>query len=396
MNIVTTAEPLTPKDFASDQEVRWCPGCGDYAVLKSMQKALAEIGATRENTVFISGIGCAARFPYYMSTFGFHTIHGRAPAIATGAKLANPDLDVWVMTGDGDALSIGGNHLLHVLRRNVNLQIILFNNETYGLTKGQYSPTSKRGTRSPSTPGGSLDHPVSACAFVSRVKDAEDLAKEFNSRTGLGNRGLHPLVGQTSRRRRKELIDAIGRGDVLGYITCGVGAEAVDIPRLSTCHMIVRTKSFIRMLQATGRTLRLWENKPVSRIIDYNILREDILMGYAGLLPWAELADSRLEEHELCNGGPLVARKDKPVFTATGYTISQEQLWVRRQLKLSNGHETNLASYLDMVKRASSGRLAKNWYGGDGNSPFDSVSLGSLNPEEALVVKEVADEIRAL
>jgi 2-oxoglutarate/2-oxoacid ferredoxin oxidoreductase subunit beta len=162
---ITDAE-LQPKDYASDQEVRWCPGCGDYAILKAVQKALAELGARRERTVFVSGIGCAARFPYYMSTYGFHTIHGRAPAIATGIKLANPELDVWVMTGDGDGLSIGGNHMLHVLRRNVDLQIILFNNEIYGLTKGQYSPTSRRGTRSPSTPQGSVEHPVSPCAFA--------------------------------------------------------------------------------------------------------------------------------------------------------------------------------------------------------------------------------------
>jgi 2-oxoglutarate/2-oxoacid ferredoxin oxidoreductase subunit beta len=162
---ITDAE-LQPKDFASDQEVRWCPGCGEYAILKAMYKALAELGARRERTVFVSGIGCAARFPYYMSTYGFHTIHGRAPAIATGIKLANPALDVWVMTGDGDGLSIGGNHMLHVLRRNVDLQIVLFNNEIYGLTKGQYSPTSRRGTKSPSTPRGSVDYPVSAGAFA--------------------------------------------------------------------------------------------------------------------------------------------------------------------------------------------------------------------------------------
>jgi len=162
---ITDAE-LQPKDFASDQEVRWCPGCGDYAILKAVHKAMAEVGARRERTVVVSGIGCAARFPYYMSTYGFHTIHGRAPAIATGIKLANPELDVWVMTGDGDGLSIGGNHMLHVLRRNVDLQIVLFNNEIYGLTKGQYSPTSRRGTKSPSTPRGSVDYPVSACAFA--------------------------------------------------------------------------------------------------------------------------------------------------------------------------------------------------------------------------------------
>jgi 2-oxoglutarate ferredoxin oxidoreductase subunit beta len=180
MNVVTpAAEKLTAKDFASDQEVRWCPGCGDYAILKSVQRSLADLGARPDNTVFISGIGCAARFPYYMSTYGFHTIHGRAPAIATGVKLANPDLNVWVVSGDGDALSIGGNHLLHVIRRNVDLQFLLFNNEIYGLTKGQYSPTSRIGTRSPSTPQGSIEAPASAALvalgaggrFVARSAD---------------------------------------------------------------------------------------------------------------------------------------------------------------------------------------------------------------------------------
>ena len=167
MTVTTITDAhLAPKDYASDQEVRWCPGCGDYAILKAVQKTCAELGVSRSRSVFVSGIGCAARFPYYMSTYGFHTVHGRAPAIATGIKLANPDLDVWVMTGDGDGLSIGGNHMLHVLRRNVDLQIVLFNNEIYGLTKGQYSPTSRRGTRSPSTPQGSIEYPVSACSFA--------------------------------------------------------------------------------------------------------------------------------------------------------------------------------------------------------------------------------------
>ncbi len=152
---------LTAKDFATSQEVRWCPGCGDYAVLKAVTRTLADVGATRESTVFVSGIGCAARFPYYIESYGFHTIHGRAPAVATGLKLANPELDVWVVTGDGDALSIGSNHLVHTLRRNVGLKILLFNNEIYGLTKGQYSPTSRVGTRSPSSPAGSVDTPIS-------------------------------------------------------------------------------------------------------------------------------------------------------------------------------------------------------------------------------------------
>jgi len=166
MSTATALAKLGPKDFASDQEVRWCPGCGDYAILKAVERTLAEVGARPESTVFVSGIGCAARFPYYLTTYGFHTIHGRAPAIATGIKLANPDLDVWIATGDGDSLSIGGNHLLHILRRNVDVQILLFNNEIYGLTKGQYSPTSRAGTRSPSTPEGSLEAPVSAAAFA--------------------------------------------------------------------------------------------------------------------------------------------------------------------------------------------------------------------------------------
>ena len=174
-------EKLTIKDYTSDQEVRWCPGCGDYAILKTIQKLMPELDRPKENQVFISGIGCSSRFPYYMETYGFHTIHGRAPAISTGVKLANPELDVWVITGDGDALSIGGNHTMHALRRNVDLTMLLFNNEIYGLTKGQYSPTSKVGTRSPSTPQGSIDLPLSPCAvalgsgapFVARSIDTE-------------------------------------------------------------------------------------------------------------------------------------------------------------------------------------------------------------------------------
>ena len=151
---------LSLKDFETDQEVRWCPGCGDYAILKAVQRTLANSNAAPENTVFVSGIGCSSRLPYHVETYGFHTIHGRAPAIATGVKLANPELDVWVITGDGDSLSIGGNHLMHALRRNVDLNILLFNNEIYGLTKGQSSPTSRPGTVSPSTPHGSFDAPV--------------------------------------------------------------------------------------------------------------------------------------------------------------------------------------------------------------------------------------------
>ena len=172
---------LTAKKFKTDQEVRWCPGCGDYAILAALQSFMPELEIPRERIVFVSGIGCAARFPYYMETYGVHSIHGRAPAIATGLSVSRPDLSVWVVTGDGDALSIGGNHLIHALRRNVNIKILLFNNEVYGLTKGQYSPTSPLGTLTKSTPMGSLDHPFNPISvalgaeatFVARSIDTD-------------------------------------------------------------------------------------------------------------------------------------------------------------------------------------------------------------------------------
>ena len=157
---------LKPADFASDQDVRWCPGCGDYSILAQMKKVLAEMNAEQENTVFVSGIGCSSRFPYYMNTYGMHSIHGRAPTFATGLKSTRPELDVWVITGDGDALSIGGNHFMHVMRRNVDLNIVLFNNAIYGLTKGQYSPTSKVGAVTKSTPRGSIDHPLNPISIA--------------------------------------------------------------------------------------------------------------------------------------------------------------------------------------------------------------------------------------
>jgi 2-oxoglutarate ferredoxin oxidoreductase subunit beta len=159
-------QALTRQDFVSDQEVRWCPGCGDYSILAQMQKIMPELGIPRENIVFVSGIGCSSRFPYYMNTYGFHTIHGRATAIATGIKCARPELSVWVVTGDGDGLSIGGNHMLHILRRNVDVKIILFNNRIYGLTKGQLSPTSELGKVTKSTPVGSIEHPINPVSFA--------------------------------------------------------------------------------------------------------------------------------------------------------------------------------------------------------------------------------------
>jgi 2-oxoglutarate ferredoxin oxidoreductase subunit beta len=181
MSATTALPTLTAKDLTTDQEVRWCPGCGDYSILAQMKKALVTVGIPREKMVFVSGIGCSSRFPYYMNTYGFHTIHGRAPTFATGLKLANPELQVWVVTGDGDGLSIGGNHTMHVLRRNVDLKVLLFNNEIYGLTKGQYSPTSRTGTKTKTSPTGSIEAPIrpltlalsAEATFVARTIDVD-------------------------------------------------------------------------------------------------------------------------------------------------------------------------------------------------------------------------------
>src|SRR5213082_3905022 len=181
---IAPSQPLPvfkPQDYASDQDVRWCPGCGDYAILMQVKKVFAKLGLDRTKTVFISGIGCSSRFPYYMNTYGIHSIHGRAPTFATGLKLARPELNIWMVTGDGDALSIGGNHFMHIIRRNVDVKILLFNNRIYGLTKGQYSPTSEQGKKTKSTPLGSLDRPFIPCSvaigaeatFVARTIDSD-------------------------------------------------------------------------------------------------------------------------------------------------------------------------------------------------------------------------------
>ena len=195
---VPTAEaPMKARDFTSDQEVRWCPGCGDYVILNTIRNFLPELGLRRENIVFVSGIGCSSRFPYYLETYGLHSIHGRAPTVATGLALARQDLSVWVVTGDGDALSIGGNHLIHALRRNVNIKILLFNNRIYGLTKGQYSPTSEVGKITKSTPMGSVDHPFNPVSialgaeatFVGRALDSDRKGLSEVLRAAAAHRG---------------------------------------------------------------------------------------------------------------------------------------------------------------------------------------------------------------
>jgi 2-oxoglutarate ferredoxin oxidoreductase subunit beta len=200
--VPTTDEKQTAKDFTSDQEVRWCPGCGDYAVLAAVRQFLPTLGIKRENTVFVSGIGCSSRFPYYLNTYGMHSIHGRAPAIATGLAVTRPDLSVWVVTGDGDALSIGGNHLIHALRRNVNLKILLFNNRIYGLTKGQYSPTSEEGKVTKSTPMGSVDHPFNPIS-VALGAEATFVGRALDS----DRKGLTEVLGAAAAHRGTAFVE---------------------------------------------------------------------------------------------------------------------------------------------------------------------------------------------
>jgi 2-oxoglutarate/2-oxoacid ferredoxin oxidoreductase subunit beta len=233
------APATSRKDWASDQEVRWCPGCGDYSILTAVQLLMPELGVRPESTVFLSGIGCAARFPYYMNTYGLHSIHGRAPAIATGLAMARPDLDVWVISGDGDALSIGGNHLIHALRRNVNITILLFNNQIYGLTKGQYSPTSEAGKVTKSTPFGSLDQPFNPLSvalgaeatFVARTHDMDRQHMMETFRRAHAHRGAAfveiyqncnvfndgAFEQITSKTRRSEMLIPLRHGEPIRF-----------------------------------------------------------------------------------------------------------------------------------------------------------------------------------
>ena len=249
---------LTRKDFQSDQDVRWCPGCGDYAILKAVQDVMPTLGIEKEQLVVVSGIGCSSRFPYYMDTYGFHTIHGRAPAVATGLKTSRPDLHVWVVTGDGDALSIGGNHLIHALRRNVGLKILLFNNRIYGLTKGQYSPTSEVGKKTSSTPYGSIDPPFNPLAlalgagatFVARTVDIFQKHLKETLLRAAGHEGTafveiyqncnifndHAFSYMTDKASRDSAVLYVEHGQPLvfdggtrGVIASGGGAEAVSL-----------------------------------------------------------------------------------------------------------------------------------------------------------------------
>jgi 2-oxoglutarate ferredoxin oxidoreductase subunit beta len=225
---------LKKKDFQSDQEVRWCPGCGDYAILSAVQSVLPELGIPKEKFVVVSGIGCSSRFPYYMDTFGFHSIHGRAPAIATGIKVARPDLEVWIATGDGDAMSIGGNHLIHTLRRNVGVKIVMFNNRIYGLTKGQYSPTSELGKRTKSTPYGSVDNPFnplslaigSGATFVARsvdifVKHLQETLRRAAAHKGAAYVEVYQNCNIFNDGAFRNMTDKNSRDDAVVYLEHG-------------------------------------------------------------------------------------------------------------------------------------------------------------------------------
>ncbi|HSG66791.1 MAG TPA: 2-oxoacid:ferredoxin oxidoreductase subunit beta [Gammaproteobacteria bacterium] len=263
-------EKLTAKDFASSQEVRWCPGCGDYAILKTVTQVLANVGARREDTVFVSGIGCSSRFPYYLETYGFHTIHGRAPAIASGLKLARPELDIWVITGDGDGLSIGGNHLLHALRRNIDLNILLFNNEIYGLTKGQYSPTSRIGTRSPSSPTGSVEQPISAGLFALGA-GAHFIARGIDTdKVGLGEvlEAAHAFEGAAFVEIFQNCI--VYNDNVFGAFTDKANAADAQI-RVKHGAPLVFGQGDSKALHLNPRSLAL-------EIIDPNARPDDVLV----------------------------------------------------------------------------------------------------------------------
>lgn len=276
---------LTKADFASSQEVRWCPGCGDYSILAAMQRVLPELNIPKENIVFISGIGCAGRFPYYMNTYGFHTIHGRAPAIASGLKIARPDLSVWVITGDGDALSIGGNHFIHLLRRNFDVKVLLFNNQIYGLTKGQYSPTSEQGKITNTTPYGSIDRPINPVALALSL-EASFVARGLD----VDAQGMHNLLTQAAMHK---------------------GTAFIEI--YQNCH-IFNDGAFSHVAnKATREDNRLWleEGKPM--IFGANKNKAIVLDGFK-LKVIDVNENSNLPLYDSATMAPLIAQLNYPEF----------------------------------------------------------------------------------
>jgi 2-oxoglutarate/2-oxoacid ferredoxin oxidoreductase subunit beta len=311
---------LTAKDFKSDQEVRWCPGCGDYAILAAVQSFMPELEIQRERLVFVSGIGCAARFPYYMQTYGMHSIHGRAPAIATGLSTSRPDLSVWVVTGDGDALSIGGNHLIHALRRNVNVKILLFNNQIYGLTKGQYSPTSPLGTLTKSTPMGSLDHPFNPLSvaigaeatFVARAVDTD-------------KKGLTAVLRQAAEHRGAAFVEI--------FQNCNIYNDgAFDVVRDEPLNRIeLKHGEPIRFGEDESRGVRLRPDGSVE-VVDVAEVGEDALLVHDAAHPEPSIAFalSRLTLDAVGAAPTGVFRKvERPVYDE----LMAEQLDAAREQK---------------------------------------------------------------
>ncbi|WP_310742079.1 2-oxoacid:ferredoxin oxidoreductase subunit beta [Microbispora sp. H13382] len=291
--IPRTDAKQTMKDFKSDQEVRWCPGCGDYAILAAVQSFLPDLGLRRENIVFVSGIGCSSRFPYYLDTYGFHSIHGRAPAIATGLAASRPDLSVWVITGDGDALSIGGNHLIHALRRNVNLNILLFNNRIYGLTKGQYSPTSEIGKITKSTPMGSLDKPFNPISLAIGA-EAGFVARTIDS----DRKHLQSVLRQAAEHRGASLVEI--------YQNCNIfndGAFDTLKDPATRDEITVKLEHGRPIVFGTG------DNEQAVRLSPTGGLQ---------VVPRAQVADSEILVHDAHNVDPSLAfalsRLDEPAF----------------------------------------------------------------------------------
>ncbi|MEO3889279.1 2-oxoacid:ferredoxin oxidoreductase subunit beta [Nonomuraea sp. B5E05] len=323
----------TLKDFKSDQEVRWCPGCGDYAILAAVQSFLPELGLRRENIVFVSGIGCSSRFPYYLNTYGFHSIHGRAPAIATGLATSRPDLSVWVITGDGDALSIGGNHLIHALRRNVNLNILLFNNRIYGLTKGQYSPTSEVGKITKSTPMGSLDKPFNPISLAIGAEAS--------------------FVARTIDSDRKHLQS------VLREATAHHGTSLVEI--YQNCN-IFNDNAFEQLKDPEVRddiTVRLEHGQPIASASKAVVRAAS---GGLEVVARESVSDDQILVHDAHNPDPSVAfalsRLDEPAFEHVPIGIFRQ---VARP-----AYDTLMAEQLDeAAARTGAGDLSELLLGGD-------------------------------
>lgn len=241
---------LTAKDYASDQDVKWCPGCGDYSILKQVQSVCAELALNKDETVFISGIGCSSRFPYYMDTYGMHSIHGRGPAFVTGLKTARPDLNVWMITGDGDSLSIGGNHFIHLLRRNVDVNVLLFNNQIYGLTKGQYSPTSEQGKVTKSTPYGSIDHPFNPLSLA-KGADATFIARTMDR----DPKHMRPVLLEAEKHKGTSLVEI--------YQNCNIFNDGAFFPFTEKA-----TKSDTTIFIEHGEPLLFGANKEKAIILD--------------------------------------------------------------------------------------------------------------------------------